>query len=167
MDNQLSLEFWWYGAAAYALCHLVHLILWNRRVSFCGTKFLFVLFLLVPLFGWSLLLVTAFDSDLVLPAFLHLLLSANYISIYPALQASSPTLTLLRELYFSDGLSEAQILERFPMQSLIRERVKDLESGKLICKDHNGNVHLSRIGSLLAGFFVFFRRLLNLPLGAG
>jgi len=101
------------------------------------------------------------------PILTHYLLSTNYLAIYPAFQATSPTLKLLTFLSeHPSGQSEIEILQVLAKPQLVTDRLQDLSRGKLI--GVNGTeICLKPLGTLLAEIFLRYRRFLGLPEGKG
>lgn len=160
----ISLEYWWVGIASYALSHYVHIGWWKRH---------HIRQHLVPLaivFGIPILVLPAcldFNPDQwVAPVLTHASLAAQYIAIYPAFQAISPTLEILDWLRKTKSASEEQILAACRERSPVGDRIRDLENGGLIVRQSNG-FELSIRGRLLAQIFIRYRALLGLSLGAG
>lgn len=121
---------------------------------------LFSIFLLGPVLFFAL-------GILELPGFIFsLLLSCNYISAFPVLQASSPTLVMLEFMFKKKSATEEEIGREMARYGLVEDRMADLEKGSLIFQDKNGYA-LTTKGNLLATFFIVFRKSLALQQGAG
>ncbi len=147
---------WGWGIASYALCHGIHLAWWHFQRPERDLVALFVWFLAVPL---PVLLFKAGPG-----AFLvHFWLSAQYLAVYPAFQASSPTLHLLAALSKARKLPVSQLLEQTVGLNRENERELSLRNGGLVRKE--GGLTFS--GKRLAEFFLLYRRWLGLREGEG
>lgn len=158
MSNELGA--WWVAFPAFLGSWAVHVIWWRWGTVRREFWALAILFIGGPLLGLGL-----GRSYYNVYAFaLHVLLSANYLAIYPALQASSPTLVLLTRLYdVPRGLTREALIPEMKKAPLLAERWRDLERGGLITLDQT----LSRRGRTLALFFIGYRRALGLGEGDG
>lgn len=151
---------WWVGLCVFALTFFAHVALWYFFPMLRRIPVLFALFFL------SLLLLYVFHADAP-TRLLYSLLALNYISVYPAFQASSPTLVILDRLYQQPrGMTEREIQMLFNSNSLVQDRMNDLISGGLISTD-NQRTQLSWMGKSMAFFFIAYRRVLGLPVGEG
>lgn len=152
----ISVDNWWWGAVSYACCHLLHIAWWRIAPPHRA-----LLPLLISFYGPLIV-----DAVWLTPsaALLHALLAANYIAVYPAVQASSPTLRMV--LLLRSGLTEPQLLTALSTDRLLDDRLSDLQKSGLLVT-HEGKLVLSRRGNWLASFFLAYRRLLGLPEGAG
>lgn len=106
---------------------------------------------------WSL---SGMDAEAsMLAAFLAAALGAVYVISYPAAQAESPTLLLLRFLDSAPGKrrSEAEIHTFFANRSSLADRAADLQRDGLVAK---GKTTVS--GEALRIFFTYFRRALRI-----
>lgn len=147
----------WIGALFFTFSFLFHLIFWRRSFLRRGLRFLFFLFLVPSLcLGIASLLFPHYFL-----AFLcNTVLSLNYLAIYPALQASSPSLRLLRKLFLSP------VAYPPPEDTHSgQDRVQDLIEMGWISKHKTWS--LSQGGKSIARFFLFFRSCLGLEEGAG
>jgi hypothetical protein len=149
----------WVGLLSYLTCHGLHIWWWRRFPERRGVTALFGIFLALPA---SLL--AAARVDWLAPMLLHVLISANYIAIYPAVQATSPTLRLL--LFLREPRRRGELDALFGANTLLEDRLTDLKASRLVRVKENRLV-LTSGGSLLAGFFAVYRRALALPAGGG
>lgn len=86
-------------------------------------------------------------------------LSAAYVMTFPAIQAESPTLRLIRLLYEAGGeLEEQEVFRLLGEESILGDRKRDLADDRLT----GDGGRLSGAGRLLACFFRFYRRLAGL-----
>lgn len=153
----LSLEFWWLGLASYGVCHLVHLAWWQVRRPRRDILTLFVLFLGIPLPLAAATLGAA-------PLLIHFWLSAQYLAIYPAFQASSPTLHLVATLARSpEGMDEGVLMESTVGLDRHDEREKSLHQSGFLKEEGS----LTASGKALARFFLAYRSWLGLSEGEG
>ncbi len=162
----ISCSFWSWGFVTYFINHLLHLILWRLLKPKQDVRLLFLCLIGLPV-GITCLIFGFGHSIPLAPFFFHLLLAANYIAIYPAFQASSPTVHLLEILRRAqNGLSKEEILESLSQKSSLNHRFQELVGGRLI-KTNETQIRLSFFGKSLALFFFAYRRALGLGQGAG
>lgn len=123
-----------------------------------------VLTVLAPLAGF-----VRFDAlELAGVFLLGFALSAAYISSYPALQASSPSLVMLLYLKRTGGagMSLDELAAVFSAEGLVKDRVNDLLRAGLVTLD-GGRCFITAKGRLLLGPFAALRRVLGLSAGRG
>lgn len=99
------------------------------------------------------------------PAGVFLLgISAAYVMTFPAIQAESPTLRLMRLLRENGGeMAESDLIRLLGEESILNDRMRDLVSDGLT--GEKGQLGLA--GLQLAKFFRFYRRLAGLKEGNG
>jgi hypothetical protein len=98
---------------------------------------------------------------------LHFVLSGVYIAMYPAAQASSPSLEIL--MLFRgrpEGLTREEIVRGFNKVSAVSARVKDLVDSRLVVQ-RGGKLTPSPSGRRLSVLFALYRRSLGLPVKGG
>lgn len=158
-----SITCWWVGALFFIFSLLMHLFIWRSRPNQRTFSQLFILFLTPPLLllGFSCVQPGLFVSGL-----LNLILSANYLAIYPAFQASSPSIKMLALLFERKGLKKHKLLSHFPKDSLLSDRYKDLIDAGLIIKK-NGDFKLTTRAKNMVRIFTLYRKLLGLEPGRG
>ena len=161
----LSCAFWWLGIFSFTINLVLHVLIWRSLKPKRDILYLFFCFIGVPLGVFSLTSGLGFTFST--PALLfHLLLSLNYIAIYPAFQASSPTVRLLELLRQSnEGMDRTELNQHLLSCSALKCRYNELLSGGLI--QEKGSPVLSRPGFFLASFFLFYRKMLGLGEGVG
>ncbi len=148
---------WSWGVGSYLTCHALHLIWWHWARPKNDLLCLFALFLVVPLPGLLVQLGVA-------PALVHFWMSAQYLAIYPAFQASSPTLHMLAALaVHPTGLEETALLANAASLDRQQERIGSLQRGGLVEMDGE----LSPLGFMLAKGFLTYRSWLGLSEGEG
>jgi predicted transcriptional regulator len=164
----ISLRSWFWAVPVYALLHLIHVLSWRIRRPANDVVSLFLLFIALPFVGFVILIAWGAEALPLFPILMFVwILSANYIAVYPAVQASSPTLDILHLLrQHPEGLTETELTSKAGSASLFQDRLSDLVRGGLMKPTHNG-FELTVKGNLLATFFVNYRRLIGLPRGAG
>jgi len=147
---------WQWGIASYAFSHGLHLVWWrvNRPKRDLLALFLWFLALPLPWLIWK----AGVGAFLV-----HFWLSAQYLAVYPAFQASSPTLHLLAALSRARRLSATDLMGRTSLLNREAERESSLKNGGFMC----GEGRLTFAGRRLAEFFLLYRRWLGLPEGEG
>ena len=164
--DAISIQGWWLGGLSYALCHLLHIILWRRRPIQHDVRTLLLLLFVIPLplLAW---ISPKCGASPFAALVTHFALSANYLAIYPAFQACSPTIEILYQLQKSPtGKTGEELSQAIGGQSLIENRLEDLRHSRLI-ETRGGTTQLTRAGYWLATFFVGYRRFLGLPTGEG
>lgn len=155
---------WLLGFAYFGVGFVIHILVWRYFHKLRSVPVLFIVFILPVV---SFVLLTQCGPEKYPGLLLHLLLVFNYISVYPALQASSPSIILMEQLYRKkSGLSKYEIIQIFAEQNILGDRIKDLDSGGLIKKERTLYTLTPR-GKWIANFFIGYRYLLSLPLGAG
>lgn len=168
--NQILIDvsFWWVGFLTYAPFHALHVWVWRNKPPRHEVLELCLYLLLLPTALWLLWTGLQWGPTLSLGGIvLHWLIAANYIAIYPAFQASSPTVHLLCLLARNPkGLSEAEVTKRLSQATAIQDRLEDLQQSQLLIAD-GGRFRLSAGGKLIALFFAGFRKFLGLKRGAG
>ena len=164
----MVIDGWAGGFVSYLVCHFLHILLWKIGTIRHDVRALFFVFLILPFGGYALFLLRGSGSThYAAAAFLHFALAANYIAIYPAFQASSPTLTILDYLYRAKtGRQLDDLVMAAGGKSILADRIEDLKVGKLVYEQANGLV-LTAKGNVLAGVFIGYRRFIGLPEGAG
>lgn len=154
---------WWWGGISYSVCHLAHVLIWRFAPVRRDVKALFFLFIVGPasLFAVSLLLNLNFTWA---AGVFHFALAANYIAIYPAFQASSPTLTILDALYRrNDWADLRELVGAVGGEKVLSDRVEDLKRSGLT----TGESQLTAKGNFLSTIFITYRQLIGLPEGGG
>ena len=129
---------------------------WRRNPAARGYIVLFAIFLLGPI---PLL---AHSAEAFWVAFC---LALNYLAIFPAFQASSPTLVMLYELWREEKVKESELRRLFE-KDVMMARLEDLRRGKFV-GEKEGKLFLTRRGKCLAGLFQAYRVILGLPVGDG
>jgi hypothetical protein len=166
MPELISLESAWMGVLTYLIAHLFHVTLWHVGETKSDVKLLFCLLFFIPSAVYlNLILKLGVDSRWVAPFIVHVILAMNYIAIYPAFQASSPTVHILTFLKKAGrSVSEVELIEKFGRGGgVVKDRLADLKQGGLVQQE--GQLTLK--GKLLARIFITYRQILGLPMGAG
>jgi hypothetical protein len=166
--QEISLRGWAWAIPAYALLHFLHVVLWRIRRPQKDVVCLFELLIGFPTLLCAVLALWGISPLRMLPALVfEWILAANYIAVYPAVQASSPTLDMLSQLRKNPtGLTETELSQHAGPTSLFQDRLSDLVQGGLVKRSESG-FELTWKGNGLATFFVVYRRFLGLPRGAG
>ncbi len=96
----------------------------------------------------------------------YLGLMAAYINTYPAVEAESPTLNLLRALAAAGkpGLSIPEAYQRLGAETLVSARIRDLLAEQFAVRSE-GRLVLSARGRAIARVFHGYRRLIARDLG--
>lgn len=153
-----------YASLTFLTALLLHLVIWkiclpkrNRPV------------VLVNIFFWVLVLGTIIlknYSGCLDYIVLYCSLAAAYIVSYPAIEADSPSLAITYNIakVSKAGLANLELYEIMTDETLVVARVNDLLNDGLI-HIKSERYFLAPQGLFLAGLFVWFRKLLNLPKG--
>jgi hypothetical protein len=106
--------------------------------------------------------------DLISVYLLHFALSGAYIMSYPAVEAVSPSLTILLvvKTAMPYGLTFDELSRCFDMRGLLNQRIQDLIDARLVVES-NSWFRLTCRGDFIAQFFLYLRKLLGLPVGKG
>src|SRR3989338_2855002 len=151
------------GIAGFGVSFLIHIFVWRRERPKRQLVWLAGIFLVFPAFIYVILFCLFADKQsLGLAGFLHLLFSGAYILSYPAVQAPSPSLKVIRDVQAAmpDGLRLEDIYRVLAVNESIGFCVDNLIEEKLLCFKKDKLV-LSLPGRLVAGFFRHFRRCLG------
>jgi len=97
---------------------------------------------------------------------LYAALVLAYFVTYPAVQADSPSMTivLLIDRAGPGGLAREELAKALDNQSLVLPRLEDLVAGNLV-RLEQGRYVINSSGALLAGVHVRYRRLLKMEKG--
>ncbi len=162
-----SIDNWWVGILTYLPFHCLHIFVW-RLIPPRRDVLELVLYLLILPLALGLLWVGLGGSLSWPQALLHLLLAVNYIAIYPAFQASSPTVRLICLLLDHPlGLTPEKTEETMRQITGVDHRIQDLSKSRLLFKGPRGEWKLSFYARIIARFFLIYRRSLGLEQGAG
>lgn len=152
----------WLGLATFITSLLVHVLIWRRLQINRHFLMLLVIFLGLPVVGYGMLS----DARTLIPLSFHLILAVNYIAIYPAFQAASPTIQILAFLaHAPGGLTRSELASKMQAENLVDARLKDLHRAGLLSSD--AQPVLSWGGRWLAKGFLTYRAVLGLPVGQG
>lgn len=164
----LEISYWWVGILTYLPFHGLHVVLWRTLRVRHEVLWLLVCLLILPTILWT----TGFQffhefTPPLISLFFHWLIAANYIAIYPAFQASSPTIHILCvAAKHQDGISMDLLIQKLSHLSQLENRLNHLTASRLLIRD-NQELRLSPSGKIIAYFFVNFRKFLGLTRGEG
>lgn len=135
---------------------------------------LFINFIFFPVIIFVLILITQLILGklsilhLLAGLLLYLSLASAYIQTFPAIQTFAPTLRIVYELgkFSKEGLTENQIIEYFPPESMLDDGIDHLLQENFICLQDNVYTITSK-GKLMANLFVILRKLYRLDKGLG
>jgi hypothetical protein len=156
------------GAFVFFACFLLHCLIWRLRRPEREIGWLALIFILLPACCWAVAKVLlCFNPPGLLFAYLeHCALSAAYIMSYPAIEADSPSLKIIRVVAAAPaGMNSAEIKKLFggDMAHGFKERLK-----KEAFITGNGQTEaLTAKGRVWVGIFSAYRSLLGLPEGKG
>ena len=151
------------GIAGFGISFLIHILIWRWVRPKRQLIWLAGIFLVCPAFSYFILYYHFADNPaFVLAGVLHILFSAAYILSYPAIQAPSPSLKIIRDVAAAmpRGLDREDLLRilegdkplNFCVDNLIKERLVWLKGDKL---------ELSLFGRLVSWFFRNYLRWLG------
>jgi hypothetical protein len=144
---------------------LVHIGVWRLfrpRRQILGLALVF--FVLTPALGLGI--GSGCSGGLLLRAgMLYGLLAGAYVMTYPAVQAKSPTLEIIRLLGRS-GMAYEEISRRFDDGEILEKRIEDLERDRWIVWTDGKPVLTSQARGLLT-LMTLYRIFLGLPRGGG
>lgn len=153
-----------YGILTFFIALLIHLMVWR----ICLPKKNRAL-ILANIFFWTLVLGAIVLKGI--PGYLDYIvlyccLAAAYIVSYPAMEADSPSLEIVRDIAGAggSGLDKSELYRIMSDEILVVARIEDLLADDLIRID-SGKYVLTSKGRFLAGIFVRFRKLLNAAKG--
>lgn len=165
MKPQVLLE----GACLFTACLSLHLVIWRLKTPTRHVPALLAVFgppaaayLLARWLGGR-----GEPEELAAVALLHAALASAYMQTYPAAQALSPSLQILRLLHNRPGLTEAQIRSKLAHGSWVEDRLDDLLAAGLVNRRPDGRVGITPRGAALVPPFYWFRRFLGLARGRG
>jgi hypothetical protein len=160
------------GFVAFAACLAVHVALWRLARPRSDMRALFGIFFVAP--SAVALLVVASGAlapgaglpdglDVAAALLLHWALSAAYVQSYPAVQAVAPSLEIAYAVRRSmpRGLSRHELAAQLNTRALVRDRVEDLVTDRLVRLERDRYV-LTPASATLVRFFLGLRALLGL-----
>jgi hypothetical protein len=160
------------GFLAFAACLAVHVALWRRARPRSDTRALFAIFFVAP----SVVALVAMAVGALAPRaglpdaldvaatlLLHWAFSAAYVQSYPAVQAVAPSLEIAYVVRRSmpSGLSRDELVAQLNTWALVRDRVEDLVTDRLVRLERDRYV-LTPASATLVRFFIGLRALLGL-----
>lgn len=163
---------------AFSLWLIVHLVVWRLRKpvgQYVALGGLCLAVLVFALTGLSALQPANRDLGAFLPStalgvfnftMLYAALALAYLVTYSAVQADSPTMTILLRVGEAGptGLSLDEILAQLNDDVLVVPRLEDLVVGKLVRRD-GGRYVIGPRGALLARTYICYRALLGMEKG--
>lgn len=162
MPSYLDTSFAGWGIVSFLGTLILHVLVWRFFLPRRHFLMLLVIFFGVP----GLALLAKPSWAFFCPAFIHAVLAVNYIAIYPAFQAASPTIQLLNLLHSRPyGTTTEKIISLFAESDLVNARLSDLQQSGLISRSESPR--LSFFARLMVRAFLSYRALLGLPQGAG
>lgn len=159
-----------YGIGIFACALILHVILWRIRRPRQQIRCLFILLMMLPAAGIALLALRGGLSGTEWPLvwLLQVSLASAYIMTYPATDVISPTLKIIFLIgrAMPAGLTKEEVFAHFSGDELFEKLLEDLRREALIHRQQDA-LRLTPRGRILAGGFMFLRRLLGLPIGRG
>ena len=174
---EASILIW--GTITFLAALAVHIALWRLSRPPREMAWLVVLFMVLPLVLYFLFFLVfketgdsisrlAWGWRLALTFIWHAALSSAYIMTYPPIQAGCPSLKIVLAVRRAgkQGLSSDEIIGLFSEETMFSDRFNDLIEDGLVSWKYD-TWGISGGGRLIARFFIFYRKLLKLPLGEG
>lgn len=148
---------------------LIHLLIWRIRIPKGQTRALALLFLICLILSFILLREAGQQisaAEYLYIALFFLSLATFYIAVYSAIEADSPSLVMVMNIYKAGdkGLSRDELLHATTDDLLVRPRTRDLLSAKMVRLEQD-KYWLTGRGRLFIRVFIFYRNLLNLEKG--
>ena len=143
------------GIAGFALSFLSHLLIWRLVKPKRQLVWLTGIFVFVPaLIYFFLFFIFTDKADLIQAGVLHILFSLAYIFSYPAIQAPSPSLKIIREIHAAmpEGLSQGDLYRILEADKPLNFCIDNLIEERLVCLK-GSRMELSFFGRLVSGFF--------------
>lgn len=167
-----------YASVAFVLSFFIHLVIWkihlpktNHTVLLLGIFFLVLAVIIAVAIAIKDLLPSSIYKLESLFDYLDLLtlytsLTLAYIVTYSAIEVDSPSLVIVLHIAKSGpkGLDRLALSSIMNNDNLVLPRIKDLVDDKMAYLD-NGIYRLTPKGIFWANIFIFFRRVLNVPMG--
>lgn len=162
-----------YGILLFIAALLIHLVIWRLHLPRKQTNALLLIFSLVLVSGisailaypglikWSFYPALSFFEIFQL-FLLYTTLAVSYILSYPAIEADSPTLIIMRAVFESGaaGLDKTSLKRIADNDLLILPRIKDMVSDNMVyLKD--GKYRLKTKGLIMAKTFSFYRNIIR------
>ncbi len=158
------------GTASFLIALALHILIWRRAKPPREMTWLVVIFILLPAaVGSAFVLFGKLELGRSALAFIwHAALSSAYIMTYPPIQAGCPSLKIVLAISRAGaaGLSREEIVSLFSEKSMFSDRFNDLVEEGLISWQYD-TWGISGVGRVIARFFIFYRKILKLPLGEG
>lgn len=162
------------GCLSFFASLFMHIVLWRQKTPRNDVLLLVIVFLAVPAGAYIFvgLFYTMLQGDIfyeyivsaISPFIMHTALSLAYISSYPAVQATSPSLDILLLIARSrEGRMPAKdIVEQYQACNLVGDRFYELVDYGFI--QQNGNFYyLAPQAIFIVRLFACYRRFLGLP----
>lgn len=164
--------------ASLALLAIVHLLVWRTRrprAQYAGLVLLavavlalqFAIVAMVPRsVGWLAPVIPATPAEYVSFLILYVALALSYIFVYSAVQADSPSLSILLRIERAGraGVTLGELETEFSDEVLVLPRLDDLISSKL-ARMRGWRYVIGSQGAMLAAVHSFYRTLLKLRKG--
>jgi hypothetical protein len=156
------------GSAMFALAFAAHVVWWRLRKPRQQGTTLVALFSLVAAVAVGALLALGLDrfglnlAQLVLTVDLFGSYALIYLILFSALEADSPTLTMIRLVQKRGprGMSEDDLVRAMAGQSFVKRRVQQMIDERMAVRIGD-RLYASRKGRWLAAPILFYRRLLK------
>lgn len=151
----------------------VHCLIWKIRIPRRQVNTLMLLFACVMAFGFILFRIYFSEarsygvfipvSDYVHGCFLFAVLTAAYIVSYPAVEVDSPSFVIITRIANagSEGLAEQTLDQDLTDDVLVKPRLEDLVTEKMILPDTNGRYRLTLKGRWFIRPFFLYRKLIG------
>lgn len=166
------------GISIVSISFLIHLIVWKIRLPKRQTGSLLIIFfgiLTVSLLclRYAANFMEARYVPVNLSEYMQIIffcasLSLAYVITYSALEADSPSLTMMRVIADAgpSGLEKERFNELMTDDILVKPRIRDLVRDGMVYLDA-GRYKITPKGASFIKVFIFYRKLLNAPIKGG
>ncbi len=163
-----SIMIW--GIAGFLAALAIHILVWRWNKPPREMTWLVIIFLILPAAAYTAahFLAGCGPQRICLAFIWHAALASAYIMTYPPIQAGCPSLKIVLAVRHAGkvGMSRDEVFSLFSEEGMFSDRFNDLiEEGLISWKYDTWGI--SGVGRLIARFFIFYRKLLKLPLGEG
>jgi hypothetical protein len=155
------------ASGLFAIALIIHVIWWRVRVPRRQSGALMALFLATAVCGFgAIYLGDLFAGGLSLPRFLLAILlfgslCVAYLILFSALEADSPTLTLIRLIAETGGrgIHRDDLMQAMQRHSYVQVRIDQMLADRMAVETPSG-LRLAGQGLLLSSLVLLYRRLL-------
>ena len=162
------------GVGLFAVALLLHIMVWRIHVPSRQAGALIAVNLVVAILGFGALYasrskgIELSGAKLLLAIEVFGSLAAIYLILFSAVEANSPTLTILNLIHAngSQGISDERLRLEMSQYSFVPSRINQLLQDGMVIETSDG-LRLRSRGRLLISFILFYRSLLNRNFAGG